>query len=540
MDSGAHKLLESATHRTLHAHNFSRSSSQASLVLTDLVSRYLHLLASTCAKYAEHAGRRQLTAKDAALALDELGVSIEELREYGGGEGIELNRYTLRSMRRAEDLAEFRAQLNDGLRGDRDDAMVLNYAPLPPEYESEEEEDEEDEDMDENGVEDNDVSMEFVGQKRQPSPLSSPTSPKRHRTLAWDPPPHVPDFLPPFPKPVDAVPLSASHSPRIPEPLLDPENPATAENSATNTTLATQEIAAATTSSAASDYLVPVPYSGSSLSSVPEWHLPGPPPRTSSLSLQSQPQQQRWPTPLTEPSLFGAYHHILTQEAPVTHQANPARHKVAMALLNLTQTQPRWEIPDTLYSNVATNQPRIAPIPPTFPMAIGENPEKEKEKKEIDLRLPPSLPRTVAANDRLSLSVAQQGSRIPELARHVLSPTIFGRTTRLTHPSVLFRGTKQLIYGSGVPAPWNTHVVSSSNDPRDGGGAGSGVNGIGRSDPAAKNAPPDARLFATWDYEAKDYRAPLPASHLKKGRIGGQGVGVALGARGRSASTKTG
>ncbi len=82
MDSGAYRLLESATQRTLHAHAFSRSSSQASSVLTDLLSRYLALLTSTCAKYSQHAGRTGLTVRDAIGALNELGVDIDELSDY--------------------------------------------------------------------------------------------------------------------------------------------------------------------------------------------------------------------------------------------------------------------------------------------------------------------------------------------------------------------------------------------------------------------------------------------------------------------------
>lgn len=109
MDSGAQKLLESVTIRTLHAQNFSRSSTQASLVLTDLLARYLTLLTSTCAKYAEHSGRKRITAKDAVAVLEELGVSVEELHEFGTTEGIELNRYALfKSLRRVEDLKEFK------------------------------------------------------------------------------------------------------------------------------------------------------------------------------------------------------------------------------------------------------------------------------------------------------------------------------------------------------------------------------------------------------------------------------------------------
>ncbi|KAG7087472.1 hypothetical protein E1B28_013436 [Marasmius oreades] len=387
--------------------------------------------------------------------------------------------------------------------------------------------------------------MEYVGPKRPSSPLVSPSSPKRPRTLLWEPPPHIPDFLPPFPKDIDAVPPpSASHSPSLP-PLPELSNSmAPAENTQT-ATIATQDIAAATTSTAASDYLVPVPYSDSSLSSVPEWHLPSAPPRK---SLQSQPQSQQhgWPTPMTEPSLIGAYHHILTNPPTNNQQANPARHKVAMALLNLTQMQPRWENADTLYSNVATNQPRVAPIGPTFPMMLGDNPEKDREKKESgkekDVKFPTTMPRSVATNERLSFTVAQQGSRIPELARHVLPPNIFARTSRLTHPPVLMRGTKQVIYGNGVPAPWNANLAPSTDlTAKDGGGGtGSGVNGIVKGDPPTKSVLPDARLFATWDYEPKDYRAPIP-THLRRGRIGsGPNVGVAVGARGRSTSTKTG
>lgn len=108
MDSGAHKLLGSATQRTLHAHAFTRSSSQSSAVLTDLLSRYLTLLSSTCAKYAQHAGRTGLTVRDAISALDDLGVSLDELSEYCSTQGKELNRYALYSARRVEDLHEFK------------------------------------------------------------------------------------------------------------------------------------------------------------------------------------------------------------------------------------------------------------------------------------------------------------------------------------------------------------------------------------------------------------------------------------------------
>ena len=110
MDAGAKKLLETATIETLHANNFSRASTQATQVLTDLLSRYLSLVASTCAKYAEHAGRLRLSARDAVSALGELGLDVQELSEYATTEGRELTRYARHSTRRVEDLNEFKGK----------------------------------------------------------------------------------------------------------------------------------------------------------------------------------------------------------------------------------------------------------------------------------------------------------------------------------------------------------------------------------------------------------------------------------------------
>jgi histone H3/H4 len=110
MDNGAFKLLESATHRTLHAHNFSRSSSQASLALTDLVSRYLHLALASASRHSSHAGRANITSWDILSALDDMGVTLSELSDYCATEGKELNRYAAHTARRVEDLKEFRSE----------------------------------------------------------------------------------------------------------------------------------------------------------------------------------------------------------------------------------------------------------------------------------------------------------------------------------------------------------------------------------------------------------------------------------------------
>ncbi|KAF9029534.1 hypothetical protein BDZ89DRAFT_1065316 [Hymenopellis radicata] len=465
MDNASQKLLESATHRTLHATGFARSSSQASLVLTDLLSRYLTLLTSTCAKYAQHGGRTRLSSRDAISALDEMGVSLDELKDFGLTEGLELNRYAIKSSRRAEDLNEFRAQLSEGLKQDLDDAIPLHYAPFEGIEEQDEEDDYEDDHMSvddevpsaETRMDEDDMYADIdvpMGETRvRPilplSPISNPSSPsrKRLRTLDWQPPPHIPEFLPPFPS-MDAPPPA-----ELPEPII------------------------------------PVPYHQSSLASQPEFHLPTP--------LPDPPERvQKLPTPNIEQSLISAYHHILTHRQPsnsATGTSNPLRHKVAMSLLALTQSSSRWEPADTLYSNLATNQPRVTAMGPSHPSveAHGRGSQLTKDK---DYKFPNVNARTLYVNDRLSNVVSQQSSRIPELAQQVLPTKIYSRASRITHPPVLVADNNALTYGPGIPAPWNTGNSTASGD--------------GKKEDAPPVLP-DARLFATWDSETKNFREPL-------------------------------
>ncbi|KAG6852764.1 hypothetical protein C0991_009261 [Blastosporella zonata] len=163
-----------------------------------------------------------------------------------------------------------------------------------------------------------------------------------------------------------------------------------------------------------------------------------------------------------------------------------------MALLKLTQNTPRWEPSDTLYGATAPNAPRVGSIGPTYPMSVGVNGGTEREK------FPPTLPKAVGAPERLTPLVSQQGSRIQELAKSVLPPPIVSRTNRLTHPPPLQRGTELLVYGTGVPAPWNANVLP----PVDGAGDE-------EKEKAVKAALGDARLYATWKVENKDFRVGI-------------------------------
>ncbi|KAF5353324.1 hypothetical protein D9756_008101 [Leucocoprinus leucothites] len=585
MDTAATKLLEAATIKTLHAHNFSRSSTQSILVLTDLLARYLELLSETTAKYAQHAGRTGLTAHDALAALDEMGVGVEELGQYCTIEAKEMNRYAQHSARRTEDLNEFKAQLAIGLRQERDDAILLEYQPYesPPMSEYDSEEEAEDVDMEDipalsetDETEEQEAAMILDSQrvgsplpletvrKSSPasirpstpplplSPISNPSSPslsprKRARTSNWKPPSHIPGFLPPFPS-MNTDPLPSSIPPS-PQTLTDtqstelmppPPPPTSVPDSDTAKSAAVDKqhppialpLTQAMTASATSDYFVQVPYHQSSLSSVPEWHLPTLPPASSSSSRRKT-STPALPTLQTEPALFKAYHHILTHRPPASPPPSTiSRHKVAMAFLSQTQNTPRWDSPDTLFSTVAPCPPRLAVIGPSFPVAISDpaiNGKVDSSTKDKEFRFPPTIPRPVAGMERLTPLLGHQTNRIQDLASHVLPPVVMNRITRLAHPPVLNRGTKPLLYGRGIPAPWNSHALPSS----DGGGipptpisasgkdknknkdkdrdAESGDNGNGEK--PSKPLLPDAQLFATWDFETKDYKAPLPTSH---------------------------
>ncbi|KAI9061247.1 hypothetical protein FKP32DRAFT_1631421 [Trametes sanguinea] len=549
MDSGAKKILESVTIKTLHAHNFSRSSTQANQVLTELLSRYLVLFASTCAKYAEHAGRLRLSVHDAVHAMDELGTSVEELSEYCTTEAKEMARYAVHSSKRLEDLNELKAQLAVGLRPDLDDRVPLEWAPVPDDLPSEEEE-ESDFDEVETPDEDHvhaDVKMVDLHREEDPdiamsepsllepkdlltrppltpplplSPVSNPSTPpprKRQRTAHWQPPEYIPDFLPPFP--TDEPRRSQSPPPITTDPTAP--NPAVKMERPNTPPLQQAEAAAATTTSSANpsaDYLTQIPYEESSLSKLPAWHLPQPPPPDAGPSDRSA-----MPLPQTQPALLGAYHHILTHPPPPrVSSVNPARYRAALAFLAESEAVPRWDAPTTLFSATAPNPPRVAPMPPSYAVPIGkagaggtpDGKEKEEEKRP---NLPPVPARTIVPNERLTPTVSQPGSRLPKLARQVLSGPVYARSTRIQHPPVLQRGSQKLTYGPGVNAPWNASfspmpaATPAPGKGKDAAALGS-ANGLANGKEKEKEPPrplPDARLYATWSYEQKAFDEPL-------------------------------
>ena len=249
------------------------------------------------------------------------------------------------------------------------------------------------------------------------SPVSNPTSPtrKRPRTESWRPPPHIPCFLPPFP---------------VEKSSLEPDTlslPPPGEPSSSTQLLPSKIEPAASLNRVSSanpaDYTTIVPYSLSSLASTPEWHLPSTW-RESRAPVDPPPTQL--PVPQIQPSLLGAYHHILTHPPPANpNAANPSRHRLAMVLLDQAQKNPHWEPADSLYAATASNSPTVAPVGPSFAIPISLSEEKKEDEKDKKFNLPGAAPRPIGTQERIVSLASNQTSRIPELAREALSVRTF-------------------------------------------------------------------------------------------------------------------
>ncbi|KAI0744680.1 hypothetical protein C8Q76DRAFT_700708 [Earliella scabrosa] len=555
MDTSAKKILENVAIKTLHAQGFSRTSVQTNAVLTDLLSRYLQTVAATAAKYAEHAGRRRIMVRDAVEAFDELGTSVDELKDYCATEGRDMARYATQTTKRVEDLNEFKVQLAVGLTHDDDDLIPLEWGlvpdPLPSEEEDESEYDEvktpsdemakadvmmvDTEDADAEGEDDipikDDILTKHPLPRRPPTPPlplspvsnASPPPRKRQRTASWQPPAYVPDWLPPFPSDEPTRPASP-----LPAGAPTPQNDHATANSAVKLErpVTPPLQAQVSTASSSADYHTVVPYNESSLANVPVRHLPRrpsaddlPPPKAG-VQLSS-----------TQHSFLEAYHHILTHPPPPrSSSVNPGRYRVGLVLARQWEKDNRWDAPTTLYGGPAPNPTRVATMPPTYAIPIGKAPGtnsgagtpdgsgKEKGEKEEEKRTLPhgAYYKHIAPQETIAPVLSRPGSRIPALARDVLSHSVYTRAARVTNPPVLQRGSQKLTYGPGVNAPWNSAFSSApAATPAPGKGKEKdGVNGMpnGKDKDKEKETPrslPDARLYATWNYEQKRYDEPL-------------------------------
>ena len=275
-----------------------------------------------------------------------------------------------------------------------------------------------------------------------PSPVSRPVSPsrKRPRLATWNPPAHIPDFLPPFPTTVVTVNGSSSRAP-TPQPQIKQEaeaaTPSSADMAADRdrdripTTVMPQQLA---TAASAADYLTPVPYNMSSLSSAPEMHLPD---RSlfrrciteAGSSLQLQPRKHQ--VPEVDQALMGAYHHLLTNPSPRTPSTNPNRHRVALTLMAQAYLSPRWTSTDSLFGCVAPPRPRVVAPAPTYPILLAS-------KKDEQVPILPSASKTIAPPETVVPLTSQVRSRIPSISKATLPVSKVTINIILPHSSTVF------------------------------------------------------------------------------------------------------
>lgn len=95
---------------------------------------------------------------------------------------------------------------------------------------------------------------------------------------------------------------------------------------------------------------------------------------------------------------------------------------------------------------------------------------------------------------------------------------------------MLYRGTKTLTYGPGIPAPWNSNTNIGPDGISAGGPLASKDAAVANGkDGPARQLMPDARLFATWDYDTKDFRVPLASSARSRSRMSSMTLQSAVG-----------
>lgn len=86
------------------------------------------------------------------------------------------------------------------------------------------------------------------------------------------------------------------------------------------------------------------------------------------------------------------------------------------------------------------------------------------------------------------------------------------------HPPVLSRGAQKLTYGPGINAPWNSGPAGPATTP-----APSSAKVLKKEERDTREQPkplPDARLYATWSWEEKNFRESLvPARRPRMGSV---------------------
>ena len=98
---------------------------------------------------------------------------------------------------------------------------------------------------------------------------------------------------------------------------------------------------------------------------------------------------------------------------------------------------------------------------------------------------------------------------------------VLSRATRLNPPPPLVNSSsgEKFLYGTGVPAPWNSNTpnqAAAASGPKKKGKGGGDDDDDDEKDKEKESLLGDAVLLATWDWEAHDFR--MPPVHAKRPR----------------------
>lgn len=118
--------------RTLYSQGFTKSSTHTVAVLTDLVDRYLKLLIASCADYAHHAGRASVNVYDTLLAMEEMGTTLDDMRDYCDAEAKNTQKYTVTLPKSAQELAGLKGISNNFHLSVRNRSLALRLYPHWP------------------------------------------------------------------------------------------------------------------------------------------------------------------------------------------------------------------------------------------------------------------------------------------------------------------------------------------------------------------------------------------------------------------------
>lgn len=473
--------LRTATLRIIRAHDFSRTSNTAVHALVDLLARFLDLVAGTTSEHAQLAGRTSANFYDALMALEEVGIDLDEIIQWRRMDGSMLSEYRRTTQegivglsgeyslqrRSGRDINDYSDALKVGKSSHHQQPVLFEYREVLEDVET----------PDSPALESlpsptlipstPDVDMNINTLSEPHSPDSDAFSPAPQAMLplpnmnAWTTlvSHHPHDHLPPWPGEAEIMVFDEDHHPSLPEqsarslPFASGEQPFPAVRS--RRILRSQ----VNPHPLIPLYDEPVPYQTSANGHELFPLLPDHPHR-----------DEAPPAPSTHPYLLIAMQ-TAQENANSGGSPNPARLVISSTLSAAAAM--RYNSSDSLFACSSPPPPRnLAPAPS---YAVPQNPQAPT------VLLPPPQPRSIRSviSDSLDPQPSHLSTHMHALDERVVKAGVQERSTVLVPPTAFVENGKPLLYGRAVRAPWNKPNGQPSRSDRP-----SGLT--------------DALLFSTW------------------------------------------